>query len=65
MSNSILYRAGDEPNEDVWGRYVEAETFDDADVAAKLLEGWVAHPQDVPEDARKTPAKADKKAASE
>lgn len=65
MPKTTLYRAGDAPNEDVWGRYIEAEAFDDADVAAKLLEGWVAHPQDIPEDARKTPAKADKKAPTE
>lgn len=65
MSQSILYRAADEPNPEVWGRYVEAATFDDDAVPAKLDAGWSRHPQDIPDDARATaPApKPSKKAA--
>lgn len=62
VSKTILYRAADEPNPDVWGRYVEAVTVDDGEVDALLAAGCVRHPQEIPEDARAAPAKA-KKAA--
>lgn len=60
---TILYRAADEPNPDVWGRYVEAVTVEDSEVPGKLEAGFACHPQDIPEDARATAApKASKKA---
>lgn len=63
--NTILYRAADEPNPDVWGRYVEAVTVDDDDVPGLLADGLVRHPQEIPEDARATVKPVAKAAVTE
>lgn len=48
MSDSMLFRPADEPNEAVWGLKAEWCVFDDEDVADQLQNGWFAHPHDVP-----------------
>lgn len=46
-STTMLYRAAEAPNPDVWMLKVEHHVFADADVPAALEEGWALHPGDV------------------
>jgi hypothetical protein len=52
MSTTMLYRAADAPNPEVWDLKVEHRVFGDDDVKAALDQGWSLHPRDVeqPED---------------
>ena len=47
MSTTMLYRASDAPNSEVWDLKVEHKVFADDDVPAALEEGWALHPNDV------------------
>jgi len=43
----MLYKAGGTVS--VWGRQMHTLITEGADVEAKVAEGWVTHPRDVPE----------------
>jgi len=51
MSTTMLYRAADVANPEVWGLKVEHKVFDAGDVDSALDEGWKLHPRDVEQPA--------------
>jgi hypothetical protein len=48
VATTMLYRASDQPNPQVWDWPVEHQVFPQEEVEAALAEGWVRHPADVP-----------------